>query len=167
MTTALLVIDAQASLLEAAWNADAVIERINELIAAAHLADAPVIFVRDRRVAPDPSLHPAVESQDQDLQLEKDHCDAFFGTGLREALDARRVETLVVAGLQTEYCIDTTCRRAISDGFNVVLVSDAHTTLDTELLPARAIVSHHTQVLGNLTAGVHRVFVKPAAEIAF
>jgi len=167
MVTALLVIDAQTSLLASAWNADPVIKQINGVIFVAREAGAPVFFIRDRRVQPDASLALGVASAQHDLEIEKDYCDAFLGTALKQELVSRGIERLVIAGLQTEYCIDTTCRRAISEGFDVVLVTDAHTTLDTAELPAREIVAHHTRVLGNLTAGSCRITVQSAAEISF
>lgn len=46
-------------------------------------------------------------------------------------LQARHIGNLVIAGNQTEYCIDTTCRHAASLGYNVTLVRDAHRTWDS------------------------------------
>jgi hypothetical protein len=67
---------------------------------------------------------------------------------------------LVLAGMQTEYCIDTTCRRARSQGYEVVLAADAHSTYPGTL-PAEQIIAHHNEVL-RAFAGV-----RPAAEITF
>jgi len=51
-------------------------------------------------------------------------------------------------GLQTEYCIYTTCRRAFSLGYVVILVKNAHSTWDSSCLTAQQIIWHHNYVLG-------------------
>jgi nicotinamidase-related amidase len=67
----------------------------------------------------------------------------------------------------TEFCVDTTCRRATSLGFDVTLVGDAHLTRDTDILSAAQIVAHHNLVLNDFGAGEHVITVKPAAEVIF
>jgi nicotinamidase-related amidase len=58
------------------------------------------------------------------------------------------VGKLVVVGLQTEYCVDTTCRRAYGLGYEVILVRDAHSTWDMGGMSASQIIDHHNNVLG-------------------
>jgi len=67
---------------------------------------------------------------------------------LGRELDIRGIKKLVITGLQTEYCVDTTCRRAYSLGYDVVLVKDAHSTWDSGDLSAQQIIDHHNNVLG-------------------
>ena len=69
---------------------------------------------------------------------------SWLGAG---RLKARGIGHLIIAGIQTEYCIDTTCRRASSLGYEVTLVADAHSTWDTEHLSAWQIIDHPNQVL--------------------
>jgi len=162
------VIDAQTSLIdEGAWNADVVLDRISHLIASARAAGAQVVFLRDLRVEPNGSIHPRLRRQEGDTVIEKQSCDSFLETDLREQLLSRSVTRIVVSGLQTDYCIDTTCRRAVSLGFDVVLAADAHTTFDHEYLRAEQIVAHHNRILRNFAGGAHRVSVLASAEIAF
>ncbi|BCQ42632.1 hypothetical protein ERHA55_01590 [Erwinia rhapontici] len=49
--------------------------------------------------------------------------------------------------MKTEYCVDTTCRAAADRGFEVVLVSDAHSTTDNAVLTAEQIIAHHNATL--------------------
>lgn len=77
----------------------------------------------------------------------KDRCDAFLGTGLDARLRALGIGRLVIAGMQTEFCVDTTTRAAFAHGYKVVLASDAHTTFDSPQLKAPDIVAHHNAVL--------------------
>ena len=65
----------------------------------------------------------------------------------------------------TEYCVDTTSRRAVSMGYDVTLVGDAHTTFDNELLTAAQIIAHHNALLNGFDAGAHTITVKLANEV--
>jgi len=60
-----------------------------------------------------------------DLVLTKDSYSAFHGTKLEWWLRARRVETLVIAGVMTHICVDSTARDAFHRGFDVVIAEDA------------------------------------------
>jgi nicotinamidase-related amidase len=51
--------------------------------------------------------------------------------------------------MQTEFCIDTTCRRAYSLGYEIILVEDAHSTWNNNVLQAPQIIAHHNLVLGD------------------
>lgn len=168
MKTALLVIDVQTGLFsEKPWKAASVLAKIECLISAARAAGASVIFVRDSRVRPDGSLHEKLVVNAGEPIVEKDFCDAFLETRLLGLLQERGVDRLVVAGLQSEYCVDTTCRRAASLGYKVTLVSDAHSTFDNDKLSAEQIVAHHNAVLSNFHAGSGCVHTVPSDQIRF
>lgn len=81
--------------------------------------------------------------------IQKTSPDSFSDTILHAELQNYDFEELVVAGLQTEYCIDTTCRRAFSLGYKVTLVEDDHSTWDSSFLKAEEIIIHHNLVLGD------------------
>jgi nicotinamidase-related amidase len=65
----------------------------------------------------------------------------------------------------TQYCIDTTVRRAVSLGYDVILAADGHTTADSQVLPFEQIVAHHNSVLDGFDAGGREVRVCPSSEI--
>ncbi len=65
---------------------------------------------------------------------------------LRE-LNQRGIKQLVIAGMKTEFCVDTTCRAAPELGFRTILISDAHTTMDNAHLSATDIIAHHNSTL--------------------
>ncbi len=56
--------------------------------------------------------------------------DSFFQTNLKELLDSHSVNQLVVCGMMTHMCIDTTVRAAKNFGYQVTLIEDACTTKD-------------------------------------
>ncbi|MGE6587821.1 isochorismatase family protein, partial [Raoultella planticola] len=71
----------------------------------------------------------------------------FRDTELQLQLSLRGVKQLVIAGMKTEFCVDTTCRAAPEHGFRTVLISDAHTTMDNKYLSASEIIAHHNVTL--------------------
>ena len=55
---------------------------------------------------------------------------AFAGTGLADALAAKGIDTLLIAGYMTHNCVDSTAREAFHRGFRVAVVADASATRD-------------------------------------
>jgi len=171
--TALLVIDAQAGNFEESapvHGGSDLLAKISRLIARSRAAGAPVAYVQhcgpgdaiDQPGAPGWEIHPAVAPVEGDAVIQKSHPDAFQDTNLQRELESRGIKRLIITGIQTEYCVDTTCRRAYSLGYGVTLVKDAHSTWDTELLTAPQIIAHHNDVLGGWFAEL-----KEANEIEF
>lgn len=60
-----------------------------------------------------------------ELVFTKRRYDAFHGTGLDAALRGAGRDTLVVAGLTTECCVDSTVRAAFERDYHVFVVTDA------------------------------------------
>jgi nicotinamidase-related amidase len=81
--------------------------------------------------------------------VDKDKPDAFAGTGLAELVPASAA--VVVAGMQSEYCIRETSLSALRRGHRVTLVHGAHATYDGAV-PARVISRRVEEELGG--AGV-------------
>lgn len=173
--TALLIVDVQVGLLEGkepAYRANEVLDRIRALIGKARSAGVPVIYMQHegRRLRPDTpewQIHPAVVPQEGDVVIRKQASDSFYRTTLQHELDARGVKHLVVVGCKTEYCVDTTSRRATTLGYNVTLVSDAHTTTDNGALTAAQIVTHHNRLLDGFDTDDSAVTVKAQRDIMF
>jgi len=168
MKTALGVIDVQNSLLdEGPWQPDLLLERVEGLIQKARAAGAPIVFVTDRRVEPDATIHPSLSVAADDLRVEKSTCNSFEDTPLDEMLRARGVECFVVAGLQTDYCIDATCRGGAALGYEVVLASDAHSTNDEPDKPATQIIAEHNAALSDLKTETGSVRTEHSEKIVF
>jgi len=156
---ALLVIDMQVGLFhgpQAPFEGPRVLAAINGLIARARAAQAPIVFVRHTGpqgspIAAGSALWQLLPELDVDVQadhiIDKSRPSCFFNTGLAEWLDDAGVEELVIAGMKTEYCVDSTCRLAGDLGFKAQLAADAHTTMDSPALKAEAIIAHHHQTL--------------------
>ena len=178
LRSALLVIDVQAGIargkgIYAGW--PGILANIVDLIARARSSHLPVIFVQHdgepgHRLAPGSdgwALCPELGVLPSDTVIRKTASDAFFGTGLEAALRARGIGHLIVAGCMTEYCVDTTVRRAVSLGFDVTLAGDAHGTWDSPTLRAEQIIGHHNGLLDQFSAGGATVKVTPTSPVAF
>ncbi|HMO59998.1 MAG TPA: cysteine hydrolase family protein, partial [Roseiflexaceae bacterium] len=154
MTTALLVIDMQIGLLEGerpVYHAAPLIERIHRLSEHARSAAIPVIYVQDDDVGPvgEPGwqLHPALAVPADAMILRKKYADSFYHTPLQDLLGDLGVTALVVAGCATDACIEMTCRRAVSLGYDVTLVADGHSTHDNSVMPAPQSIKYYNLVL--------------------
>jgi nicotinamidase-related amidase len=160
MTTGLLVIDLQRGMfMDTAkpHDGEGVLSRAAALLERARSRGAPVLHVQHDGGPDDPLLgkpgpgweiHPDVAPRPGEPVIGKDRCSAFPGTDLDAQLKRLGITRLVIAGMQTEYCIDTNCRAAADLGYKVVLAKDAHTTFDSPVLSAHQIIAHHNRVLG-------------------
>ncbi|RKR06396.1 nicotinamidase-related amidase [Kushneria sinocarnis] len=159
---ALLVIDMQIGICTGrpCHDIDGVINRINALAAGMRAQGSPVIHLQfdgapESAMAP---LHagwqllPPIERPDMDRVIRRDASDAFLGTALAESLREAGVTRLLLTGHATELAVDTTLRAALSHGFDVVAVADAHTTCDRGALSADTIIDHHQQIWTRLAS---------------
>jgi nicotinamidase-related amidase len=157
---ALLVIDVQQGLCageHAAFEAEQVIARINEASARARAAGVPVIFVQHESTAgylefqSDAwQLASGLQVESTDLRIRKTAADAFHRTDLQQLLDVHGVAELVICGMHTEFCVDTTTRRALALGYPVLLLEDAHTSEGNRHLSASQVIRHHNETLTNI-----------------
>jgi nicotinamidase-related amidase len=176
--TAVLVIDVQEGLFctdPRPCDAEAVVARINAVIAKARRAGAQVVFVQHdgepggEDVVPFTKgwkLHPALATHPGDLVTRKTTCDAFYGTALEAELRSRGTATLVLMGYATDFCVDATLRSAASKDFRVVVVADAHTTSDNPVLKAEQVRQHHNWAWANCISK-KGVIVLKASELSF
>lgn len=150
---ALLVIDMQVGLIddEPLYRKTDTIQTIQSVLSRARQANIPVIYMQDIDVGgvgtPEFALHAAVAPQATERVIIKTEADSFYETDLHQTLQALGVDTLVVVGLKTEYCVDATTRRAYELGYKVYLVADGHTTTDRAYMTAAQVVEHHNWLL--------------------
>jgi len=162
MKQALLAIDVQRGLFDGErrpYEADAVIARINSLTDRARKAGIPVVFVQHEN--PGSPLEYGSENwglakhlaiSKGDVFLRKTTPDSFLRTNLRDLLGEWGTEQLVICGYASEFCVDTTTRRAAALGYSVIVVSDGHTTHDKGHASAAQIRAHQNATLPALTS---------------
>jgi nicotinamidase-related amidase len=177
LRTALLIVDMQIGLVApmSAEIRDSVLPKIKTLLTEARASGIPVIYIQHdgaegHRLETQTEgweIYPSHKPADGDCVIRKRESDSFFGTTLQQELEKRGIAHLMVAGGMTEYCVDTTCRRATSLGYDVTLAGDAHLTRGNQVLSAANIIAHHNFVLDDFGAGDHVIRVRPTDEIAF
>lgn len=167
---ALLLIDVQANMFDPGSpvaGAGPLLGRLRELLQRARRAGVPVIFVRncggagdpDVRGAPGWELHAELQPFDQEVILDKTTCDTFASTNLAAVLDDRGVGRLVIAGLQSEYCVRETTLGALDRGYRVALATDGHSTYDSKGRKAVAIIAAVNEELAS------RATLVPAEQV--
>jgi nicotinamidase-related amidase len=177
MNTALLVIDVRQHFCEgehAAVGWKEVIDRINRVARKARAAGAPVIFVQHESTS-GPLQYGAdgwqiareLQVEPVDLLVRKTTPDAFHNTQLHDLLAKHRIESLAICGMHSEFCVDTTTRKALELGFPVLLLEDAHTTENKSHLPAASIVRHHNETLANITSFGPRARLVASESVSF
>jgi nicotinamidase-related amidase len=177
MKSALLVIDMQRGLFDnepRPYEADAVVDRINLLTSRARIAGAPVVFVQHEHQSgllehgsDSWQLERRLLVHEGDQILRKTTPDSFLRTELGALLAKWATTHVVICGYATEFCVDTTTRRAAALGFPVVLVADAHTTHNKDHATGAQIRTHHNATLPNITSFGQKITAVPAADVAF
>ena len=155
---ALLILDIQVGLVhgpEKPWRCEALLQTVNTLMDKARSAGAPIFLARHIGPAGSP-IEPGSPLTEvaQELKLlgdevvfEKRRPNAFEMTDLADNLRSREVTGVVITGMKTQYCVDSTCRAARDLGFDAVLIADGHTCSDTPVMKAQDIVAHHNATL--------------------
>lgn len=172
----MLIIDMQIALVPALWRGEELASRIALVAQRARDRGVPVIAIQQTGPEGTPfdpedpgwQLSPQLCLHDDDLRLRKSATDSFFRTNLAELLAAGEVDTVVISGAATDYCVDATARSALSYGFDVTLLGDGHAPVtegDTGLSPEQ-IIRHHNWILSQAIhpGGTLRVVT---AETAF
>jgi nicotinamidase-related amidase len=110
-------------------------------------------------------LATGLEVRPSDLRVRKTTPDSFLRTDLQSLLEERQVQRVVVCGMHTEFCVDTTTRKALALGYPVVLVADAHTSAGNEALSPQQVIAHHNATLTHITSFGPRVKAVSTKEL--
>jgi nicotinamidase-related amidase len=140
--TALILIDIQEGFDDPRWgprnNPDAEANAAR-LLNAWRGSGRPLVHIQHHSTEPDSTLRPGQPGVEFKRELApgpgepvmtKSVNSAFIGTGLEGFLRERDIDQVVITGLTTNHCVETTTRMAGNLGFNPILVSDATATFD-------------------------------------
>jgi nicotinamidase-related amidase len=147
---ALIVCDVQVGVVEGAYDRDRVVANVARLVDAARIAGVEVVWVQHggEPLARDSEAWryvPELMPDASEPLVHKAYADAFEQTDLESELAARAIGRLFVAGAQTDECIRATLHGALVRGYDVTLVSDAHTTEDLSAYgapPPELVIAH-------------------------
>ena len=175
--SALLVIDPQVSVLASVWDSRRIVGNIEALVAKARAAGVPVIWVqhsdKDLKYGSDGwKLAPNFVPSPGEAIIHKKYNSSFADTDLDQRLKALGVSRLVMAGAATNWCVRATAYAAVDRGYDLALVSDAHSTESLDfgggkVIPAQMIVDELNVAFKWLSVPNVRTEVKKTSEITF
>lgn len=155
--TVVLAIDLQAGVTPGCFDEHGVLSRAAALVERARASDVPVVWVHHDPVGvgtPGWELAAPLQRAEGEPLVRKSYRDSFADTTLRATLDELGATRLVITGAQSDFCVRTTTQRAAAEGYDVTLVSDAHTTVDTEwdgvVISGEQIVAHTNMYFSGL-----------------
>ncbi|WP_099877179.1 cysteine hydrolase family protein [Streptococcus suis] len=152
MKSALLVIDIQNLLVEE--KPYAIEERLalwQDSLAQARQAGLVVIHVRHHhqelvKGTADWEIHSTVAPLASEKIFDKTFNSAFKETGLHAHLQETGIEQLIIMGMATNFCIDTTVKVAFEYGYQLAIIKDGTTTGYSGKLDAKDLIDHYQNI---------------------
>ena len=145
---ALLVVDVQNALVkDKPYDIDKVINNIKNLIDICRENNVEVIYIQHND-EPGGDLEPQstgweiykeIEPDKNEKIINKIYNSAFKETNLKEYLESKGVNTLIITGMQTEYCIDATTKAAFEYGYKLIIPEKTNTTFDNGSISAEEL----------------------------
>ena len=154
----LLVIDVQNAVYTPALYAyDTFTENLLRLIESARRTGTEVIFVRHDDGAGEPlspgnsgfEIAAPFTPRSGERIFDKKVNSPFRGTGLTEYLHSCGEHTLMIAGLQTEYCVDAAVKCGFEHGFRMIVPAYANTTTDNAHLTGAQSYQYYNSFIWN------------------
>ncbi|PQZ92390.1 cysteine hydrolase [Arthrobacter sp. MYb227] len=175
IATALVVIDMQNAVITDAQNVESVTKNISLLVESARESKTPVIWVQhsDEELVFGSNEWEFVQSLrplETEPLIAKNHGDSFEATELETVLAAAGVGHLAISGAESDACVRSTIHGAFTRGYDVILVSDAHTCTDRTAwgAPEPASVIAHMNLYWQFQSAPGRTAtVSKTAEVVF
>ena len=144
MKTAFIIIDVPNILVETGFETAKLLEKIAYLQDQARSKNIEIIYVQhienpEAQTLEDWQLSALLNRKPDEKVFQKRYNSIFKETGLKEYLDQQGIEQLVLCGMQTEYCVDTSVKVGFEYGYKLVIPEGAVTTFDGEDIPAETL----------------------------
>ena len=129
----LLVVDVQAGVMSESWDASRIIKNVSRALERARAQGVPVIWVQhsDKELAygsPEWQWVPELVPAEGEPVIHKQFNSSFEQTTLEEELAKLGSTYIALAGAATNWCVRATAYGALDRGYDLTLISDAHTT---------------------------------------
>lgn len=160
---ALLVVDVQNALvLGEPFEIKEVISNIKRLIKTCRENNVEVIYIQhsdkaEGELEPDSDgwkIYGEVSPNANEKVIRKNYNSAFKETNLKEYLNSKSINQLIITGMQTEYCIDTTCKVAFEYGFKLIIPEKTNTTFDNGNISAKDLYEYYNFNIFNGRFGI-------------
>ena len=173
---ALLVIDVQNGVVDDAFSRDAIIGHMKDVVEKARAHNVPVIWVQhsDEELVIDShewQIVPELVPRSDEKIVRKLFRNSFVETDLEEILKSLNVAHLYICGAQTNNCVRHTCHGALERGYDITLVSDAHTSSGYDwkghTIDAEDVINEQNDNFSGFTMPGRKSFVVESALITF
>ncbi|HFI0618859.1 TPA: cysteine hydrolase family protein [Streptococcus suis] len=152
MKSALLVIDIQNLVVEG--KPFAIEERLQlwqDSLALVRQSRIEVIYIRHHdqelvKDTPDWEIHPLVAPLENEMIFDKTFNSAFKETGLHSYLQKQKINKLIIMGMATNFCVDTTVKVAFEYGYQLAIIKDGTTTGYTGKMDAKDLIDHYQNI---------------------
>jgi len=174
--SALLVIDVQNGVVEDAFARDSVIAAINMVLDKARTQGVPVIWIQhsddELAIGSDAwQIVPELQPRADEEIVRKLYRSSFEATELEELLASHSVGHLYITGAQTNNCVRHTSHSALERGYDITLVSDAHTASGYDWnghsVNAEDVINEQNDGFTNYSLPGRKAVAKPSKDIAF
>jgi len=133
--TALVIVDMQVDVIDSAWHEALIIENTRRAVEKARKRDIPVIWIQHESKSkphgsPGWQIVPELTPHPDEISLDKHSNSAFEKSTLEETLARFGITHIVLAGVLTNWCIQSTAYAALDRGYDLTVLRDAHTTED-------------------------------------
>jgi nicotinamidase-related amidase len=140
----MVVVDVQVGVMKGAWESQRVIKNIARAVERARSEAVPVIWVQhSNHELPKGSAQwqwvPELVPAEGEALIDKKYNSSFEQTSLDSELAGLGATHIVLAGAATNWCIRATAYGALDRGYDLTLVTDAHTTESMQLDSGRMI----------------------------
>ncbi|HFU3804387.1 TPA: cysteine hydrolase family protein [Streptococcus suis] len=152
MKSALLVIDIQHLPVEGKpYGIENRLWIWQDSLAQARQAGIEVIHVRHHdqelvKGTADWEIHSTVAPLENEMIFDKTFNSAFKETGLHSYLQKQKINKLIIMGMATNFCVDTTIKVAFELGYKVAVIQDGTTTGYTGKLDAKDLIDHYQNI---------------------
>ena len=159
MKTAFIIIDVQNVLVETGFQTKSLLGKISYLQNQARSKNIEIIYVQhiensEARTSEDWQLSALLNRKPAEKVFQKKYNSIFKETGLKEYLDKKKKKKLVLCGMQTEYCVDTSVKVAFEYGYQLIVPEGAVTTFDGDDIPAETINEFYEDIWEEHSADV-------------
>jgi len=131
--------------------------QVKKLICMARSNNIEVVFIRhDDGVGNDLSkgkegfeIYEEFQPFNDEMVFDKGVNSAFKNTGLLEYLRKKKENTIIVVGLQTDYCMDATIKAGFEHGFRMIVPANTNSTFDNSFMSAEQTYKYYNEFIWN------------------
>ena len=154
--TCLLVVDVQNLLVnDHPFHEMEMLDTIRRLLAFCRKNSIEVIYVRhgeDKEGGLMPhteawQIHESVAPLEGERVFDKQRSSSFYKTGLKEYLREKGIETLIIVGMQTDFCINATVQAGFEHGFEMIIPENGNSTYDNRFMTAEYTLAYYQKMI--------------------